>query len=419
MGKRNVGATGRILALSLLSVGVSGRPARGQHKVVAPGTTQGGFQEADSHMMEGAEALRRGDAAEAAEHFRAVTRLSPTFAEGYLDLGLALEQQLNYPGAAEALQKARRLKPTLKGANLFLGIAEYQVGALPQATEALEREVKLNPTDAKARMWLGICQTDTGHAAEGAATLDVAAVLAPKDVDILYHRGRAHTLVSKQSYEQMYAVAPDSFRVHEVMAQADAEAERNDDAIAQYKQAIERAPHYAGLHEELGDLYWTTGKTDAAEEAYGQELANDPFSVTTCYKLGSLRVIRGRPQEAVTLLEKAIGLEPQFEQARYYLGRAQIDLGQDAAGIATLHQVTEAQGDVTLKTLAYYQLARALRRLHRTDEANAALAQFRTLREQKQAADQSKVETHAREIDKRRQLPVQDPIPADTGGTAP
>lgn len=371
---------------------------------------------ADTAMQAGADALRQGDLQQAVASFKTVTVKRPEFAEGYFDLGLALEQQLDYPAAVDALEKARRLKPNLRGANLFLGIAEYQLGALDKAVLALQREVKLNPQDAKARMWLGICLVDSKHYAEGATELDAAAAIAPKDTDILYHRGRAHMLVSKESYEQMFALDPDSFRVHEVLGQADAEAGRTSDAIDQYKLAIQSSPRHAGLHEELGDLYWTAGQTDAADASYREELTIDPYSVTTYYKLGSLQEILGRPQVAQPLLEKAVGLDPSFENAYYYLGRAQIEAGQDAAGIANLQRVSVSKADPTLKTLAFYQLARAYRRLHRTDEADAALAQFRALRAQIQSGEAGRL---ANRVERHDQLPQQEQIPADPGGASP
>lgn len=365
---------------------------------------------ADAAMMAGTAAMRGGDMKLAVESFQQATRERPQFAEAYLDLGLALEQELQYPAAAEALERARTLKPTLRGANLFLGIAEYQVGAMNKAIEALRREVRLSPQDAKARMWLGMSLVEAHQYTEGAAALDAAAVLAPKDADILYHRGRAHLLVSQQSYEAMFALDPDSYRVHEVLGQADAEAQRTSDAIDQYKLAIERAPQHVGLHEELADLYWASGETEVADGEYRKELAIDPYSVTAYYKLGSLQVILGKPQEAVPLLQKAVALEPAFENAVYYLGRAQVELGDDAAGIGNLVQVSTSKADPTLRTLAFYQLARVYRRAHRPEEADAALAQFKTLRAQSQADEAARL---AGRIERHGQLPKEEPMPTD------
>ncbi len=375
---------------------------------------------ADDEMVAGTEAMRQGDFAGAIAAFQAAVVKVPRFAEAYLNLGLAEEQAGDYGAAIGALDKARMLKPGLRGANLFLGIAQYQVGDSVKAEEALKREVKANPKDAKALMWLGIAELANNEADAAAGTLDAAYALMPKDADILYHRGRAHTLVSKESYEQMNALDPDGFRVHEVLGQADIEAERTADAITEFKAAIDRAPRQPGLHEQLADLEWAAGQTELADTTYQEELALDPNSFLVWYKLGSLRVITAKG-DALGPLEKAQKLDPNFPDLYYYLGRAQVEAGQDVAGIENLKRASVSVGGTagpngtatTLNTMAYYQLMRVYRRLHRTDEANAALAEFRRLRAQRDAEEQKKEQRLTERGDKRRQLPKPETIPTD------
>ena len=81
-------------------------------------------------------------------------------------------------------------------------------------------------------MWLGVVQLADEQADQAAESLDRAAKLNPDNVDILYNRGRAHLLVSKNSYEKMYKADPDTWRVHQVLAQAYAESDRHEEAIA-------------------------------------------------------------------------------------------------------------------------------------------------------------------------------------------
>jgi tetratricopeptide (TPR) repeat protein len=188
------------------------------------------------------------------------------------------------------------------------------------------------------------------------------------------------------------------------------EADRNAEAIAEYKLAIERAPRQSGLHEALADLYWTTGKLDEADAAYQQELAIDPYSATSNYKLGSLRVIVGKPAEGIAYLKQAVKLDPDFGSAFYYLGRAQVDSGDDAEGLANLQRASTMPGDATVNTLAFYQMSRAYRRLHRMDEANAALARFRELRD---AAAQKETDKETRRVEQHRSLPQAEPLPTD------
>ena len=372
---------------------------------------------ADAEMKEGVGLLREGNSAQAVESFRRATALRPSFPEAWLNLGLALQQTGDASEALVALQKAIELKPNLRGAHLFLGILSYKANQFEQAETALRKETELSPKDAKAWMWLGVNELAEAHPSDAAASLDVAARLSPDDVDVLYHRGRAHSLVSQDSYQKMFKLDPESFRVHQVLAQADAEADRTAEAIAEYQLALQRAPREPGLHEALGDLYWTDGKMELAAPEYLKELSIDPNNVTANYKLGGMRVIGGDPAGALEPLQRTLTLDPSFYKAYYYLGRAYVDLGKDAEGIANLERACNAPADETLNTLAWYQLVRVYRRAHRTADAESALSHFRELRAQLNARQQAK---RTAQMDRHSDLPVPEQVPAASAdGPAP
>src|SRR5271169_5397222 len=80
-------------------------------------------EEFASTFRQGTEALRAGNLEAAAGAFTRCTGLDPTFAEAWLNLGLARFQQNNLDSAVPALEKSLQLKPAIRGANLFLGIA--------------------------------------------------------------------------------------------------------------------------------------------------------------------------------------------------------------------------------------------------------------------------------------------------------
>jgi len=364
-------------------------------------------------LAAGSEAMQHGDIARAVAQFRSAVALEPSSAGAHLNLALGLEQQSDYPAAVGELETARRLKPGLRGVDLFLGIAQYRLNAPEKAEEALKRAVRADAKDAKAWMWLGVVETGAGKSNEAVVALDKAAELDPKDPDILYHRGRAHLLVSKSSYERMFALDPDSFRVHQVLAEADAESQQIPEAIAEYKLAIERSPRHPGLSEELGDLLWANGRTAEADAAYSAELAVDPLSAMTYYKLGCLREAGGNAAGAEPLLRKAIALDPSIENAYYYLGRAEIDLGDDAGGIADLRHAAAAKDDPSVSALAFYQLSRVYRRLRRAPEAEEALARFKAMRAESEKAEAESRAARVLRRGARRELPKQEEVPGD------
>ena len=184
-------------------------------------------------FIQGTQAMREGKLEEAAVGFAAAAKRQPTFAEAHFNLGLADEELGKYEEAIASLREALRLKPRLHGANLFLAISEFRLSRLDEAAAAAQKETIAYPKDGLAWMWLGVVRLAQDRPEDAAEALDKAAKLKPGDQDILYHRGRAHLLVSKNSYGEMFKVNENSWLVHRVLAQANAEADRHVDAIAE------------------------------------------------------------------------------------------------------------------------------------------------------------------------------------------
>jgi tetratricopeptide (TPR) repeat protein len=370
-------------------------------------------QEADarSFFEQGNAAMRRGDAAEAITDFQRFTKAEPGSAIGYFNLGLALEQGGHLEDALAALRKAGSLDASLRGVPLFSGIVLYKLNRLSEANTALLRATQLEPKNAMAWMWLGVVQLDLNRADAAAASLDKAAALDPTNADILYHRGRAHLLVSKESYAAMYARDPDSWRVHEVLGQSDAEAYRTEDAIGEFRLALRAAPQEPGVHEELGDALWTDGKMQDADDAYAAEIKIDPANAVALYKLGSLRITRDQAAEGVPLLEKALSEDPTLTDAHYYLGRGKAALGQQQDAIQQFRMALAGKGDEELQMMSWYQLATLYRQMHRSADAAEALAAFRKMKDTRDRRQQGKFEAQGR---RRSQLPQEEKIPADS-----
>jgi len=336
-----------------------------------------------ARFRQATDAMRAGRLDAAGDQFASIAKDSPQFAEVHLNLGLVREEQGRNEEAIASLQKALSLKPRLRGANLFLAIAEYRLNHFNKAITALQKETSYYPSDANAWMWLGVAQLAAENPEEAVTSLDKAAKLAPDNVDILYHRGRAHLLVSKNSYEKMFQVDPQSWRVHQVLAQANAEADRSEEAVAEYKAAIQLAPKQPGLHESLGTEYWKAGKLDLAVVSLEQELEIDPNNMLARYKLGQLEVNRGEGAKSKELLETVVRQDPSLKNSSYYLGRAEMELGNYAEAVKSFERTVSVLGvDRELVQQAWYQLGIAYRHLRRVDDAQKAFATFQRLKDE-------------------------------------
>jgi tetratricopeptide (TPR) repeat protein len=357
-------------------------------------------------MSAGAAAMKAADYQAAVAAYTSVTEKMPQFAEGQFNLGLAQLQAGKLDEAHESLQKALQLKPGLRGANLFLGTIAYKQNHFKDAESLLLRETRLDPRNAQAFMWIGVCRLAQDDAQGAIAPLDKAFALDPANIDILYHRGRAYLLVANASYAAMFKLDRDSLRVHQVLAEADAKAYRTVDAINEFELAVKMAPRQPGLHEELGDQYWVNGQLDKVAEAYREELRIDPNAVTAMYKLGSLLVLNQSPAEGVQLLTEALKADPTLTDAHYYLGQGLAAMDQDAEAIGEFQLAVAADPKGELAMTSYYKLVQVYRKLHKSAEAQTALANFQQLRAAVRQRQERKSEQIAR---KRTQLPVDDP----------
>jgi tetratricopeptide (TPR) repeat protein len=335
-----------------------------------------------ANLRSGAEAMHNGKAIEAERYFREVTRVAPQLPDGYLDLGLAQLRQGKLSEAIESLQKTLELNPRTPGAHMFLGITFYQMGRLDEARTALQQEVDLNSENAEALMWLGITELASGHAEKAVAPLDKAAELSPKDINILDYRGRAHLLVSKLSYAQMYALDPNSWRMHRLSAQIYSEANQHKEAVRELEAAVKLSPKQPDLYEELGDEHRKDSDLEMAAAAYRKELELTPHNPVALYDLGSVLVEQGKSESGVPLLREAVKILGGPTVANYYLGRGLADLGLYQEAAEHLEKATKIVPQDEVARRAFYKLAQVYRKMQRPADARNALAQFQELTEQ-------------------------------------
>jgi tetratricopeptide (TPR) repeat protein len=348
----------------------------------------------EKSFNEGTAAMRSTDWSGAVASFTRATKIQPNSAEAQFNLGLAQLQLDHLPEATGAFKDAIRLSPRLKGPHLFLGVVSYRSNDYPAAIAALKRETQIDTTNAKAFMWLGVAELAAGDSKGASAALDRAAELSPADVDILYHRGRAHMLVSKESYEQMYKADPNSWRVHQALAQSFVEADKLEDAAHECQNALDMRPNEPGLHEELADIYWKQNQLEKAEAAFQDELKIDPNSISSMYKLAVVSIERSKPETAVALLSEVLKRAPQYRDSHYERGRAEAQLGQLQPAISDF-KAEVAMGDhadAESRRQSYYQLAQLYRRAQQPEESKAALEMFMRLKQQDDAVQAQKLQ---------------------------
>lgn len=144
------------------------------------------------------------------------------------------------------------------------------------------------------------------------------------------------------------------------------------DAIAQLEAELQRDPRQAEGWRLLGQAYQREGKAVQSRDAYAKAVALLPDNPDLLTEAAQARAL-AHPQrlfdaQAVDLLKRALATEAGHQRARWFLGIAQRQAG-DNAGAATTWEPLLAQVDATTATSLRKEIDAA-----RTDAGLPALA---------------------------------------------
>ena len=111
------------------------------------------------------------------------------------------------------------------------------------------------------------------------------------------------------------------------------------DAIVQLEAELQRDPRQAEGWRLLGQAYQREGKPAQARDAYAKAVALTPEDADLLSEAAQVRAL-AHPQrlfdgEAVALLKRALAKDPAHQRARWFLGIAQRQAGDNAAAAAT------------------------------------------------------------------------------------
>lgn len=206
--------------------------------------------------------------------------------------------------------------------------------------------------------------------------------------EAVYWTVRTLRSLADSCFEQVEKLAPHSWRVHQLRAEAHRQRQADDEAIAEYRRAIELEPDAAELHRSLGLVYLLNNAYDEAQQALERALELDAANPRSLYVTGRLFVAKQQHAESIRFLETALQLDPNLVQARPSLGRAYLRVGRVEEAAAQLEQalILDYYGDI------HYSLFQAYRRLGNMERAKLALDRSTEMRQRSFARDRSKFE---------------------------
>ena len=345
-------------------------------------------REIETHLQKAREFLKNDQTAQAAREFRAVVGLDPKNADAQNNLGVLLFFSGDCAQSVPHLRAAVKLLPTLANTQALLGMCEKRTGEIDRA-EADLRESLPRLQEEKLKVQTGKELIDlygAGELGKAAGVVDMLRQLKPDDPDILY---TAYRIYSAQTDEAMLGIAlsaPASARMHQVQAHQLARQGVKDDAIAQYREALQIDPNLPGAHFELAELLAAIQDDEGALKEYHAALAVDPYDANSECRLGQYAFRSSDPQTAAKHFSRALQLRPNDIDSLLGLAKAQIVMGQPDRALPLLEQAAKLE---PFDEVVRYQLAMVYRRLDRTQDSRRELTAFQKLKEMKEKLKQT------------------------------
>ncbi|MDX1501379.1 MAG: tetratricopeptide repeat protein [Thermoanaerobaculia bacterium] len=380
--RRGRGRAALPTAALTLWAALAGAPARSEDPA-APLTTA---------LTAAEEAFERKEPEIAESQYRSALR------EGWLLMGTLLAETGDLERAAEAFERAAGAAADDRRARVAQALVALESDRPDEAAILLRRLAARDPADTEVRQTLARALAAAGNLDEAVQELEEVLALAPDELETLFflatgylRQGRpemAEPLLTRLAAERPQA------ETHLLIGRTWRDHAHYDRARTALRKALEIDPGLRRAHYYLGTVELLAEGRGRVEEAiahFRAELAVAPDDAMTNLYLGIALVESRQHEEALGPLERATGSPLSHRDAHQFLGRALLALDRAEEAVTALRRALElAQetpmaapggvfvdlGESQLSSL-HYQLALALRRSGRPEEAEPHFARAR------------------------------------------
>jgi tetratricopeptide (TPR) repeat protein len=361
------------------------------------GSAQAAPQADESRMRfnRGVELQRKGDLEGARQAYEEALKLFPRRVDALANLGLVYLNLGRNEKAIETLSKALALKPELTSVRMFLGLARFRAGQFEAAHQELTGVLEAQAGHPQALHLLGLCLLKLDRIEEGALALEDALQANPNNVDAAYTLATAYIGIGKIEKAEALLEGPlrektsaEAHLVRGSILNARKKAQAALEELTRAKRLNEKLPTlrtqmgYAYLllleyEKAAGELQTALAQNPADFHAnaylawlYIQEkrypeaaerlltaLRQKPDNATILYQLGQIQQINGQVETAVTTLERAVKLWPEFIPAHVLLAKvySRLKRADDfAREQSIIRQLTEKEQERNLGTQESY-----------------------------------------------------------------
>ena len=219
-----------------------------------------------------------------------------------LNQGKELYDKHEYDRAEPYLKQVVMLSPGFADVHNMLGVVYHGQGRFTQAQESFEQALRINPAYTEAALNLSVTYNDLGkyrEAKEVYAQALAASRSQPRHLDP-YARGKI---------ANMHSDIGDAYYGLGLL----------DEAVREYRHALELAPHYPDIRTRLAQVLRDQGKLDDAVRELEKAKNDAPRYMPARVHLGLAFFSLGRREAAIAEWESVLTEDPNNKSCRMYL----------------------------------------------------------------------------------------------------
>jgi len=316
------------------------------------------------------------DFAAAERTYKQALALAPNNPETLKRMGVLLQTELRFDDSIQSFKLVLGIDPAYPGVNFFLGVSYFGKNDLGQSIDSFNRELNTPSPHPRSHYYLALALQSSGRTEEAISQFNQSLSQNAKDADTLYQLARIHKNASLRSIELLKALDPDSFQLHALMGEINADQEHYPEAIGEYRAALANRPDAQGIHFAIGVAYWAQHQSDLAGKEFHEAWKENPNDAMTNLYLGEIAVRDQRFSDALQFLLVAQRGQPNMPQVhvllgKCYQGRKELEKAKAEFQAAITRDPAAAQ--------PHYLLAKVYRDLRDTEASAAELAEFERL----------------------------------------
>ena len=160
---------------------------------------------------------------------------------------------------------------------------------------------------------------------------------------VLAKEGRVNDAMAQ--YRQALQIKPDYVEARRLLAFHLANGGKVDEAITHFREALKISPKDPEAHNNLGSLLARQGKIHEALSEYREALQSNPNYADARFNLGFFLSQQGQTSEAIEQYKEAVRIKPDYADARLNLGNLLIAQGKTDEAIVQYTELTRNNPD--------------------------------------------------------------------------